>query len=164
MTKEELQELFDKTTAEINSEFKEAQELWKRKKPISDKFLFSTNISSSDFSDYYTSKNMIDAMNDFNNDIKNLPYHINEDEYINLTVDDDQIYYEEYTYRYSIIKAQTQVDYMIKKSVKNKFQQILMPSSESYSKYVDCKLVELFKDGAIDFKTLQKLVYTNCDL
>lgn len=38
------------------------------------------------------------------------------------------------------------------------------PSYKSYVRPVDCKLLDLFKSETIDWETLQKLVYSDCDL
>ena len=34
----------------------------------------------------------------------------------------------------------------------------------TYRRYIDCKLLSLFMDGTIDWKALQKLVYSDCNI
>lgn len=40
----------------------------------------------------------------------------------------------------------------------------IKPENASYKKTIDCKLLALFKDGMIDWATLRKLVYSDCEL
>lgn len=50
-----------------------------------------------------------------------------------------------------------------KRVIKDKIKELLKPVTARYLHTVDCKLLELFKAGTIDWKTLQKLVYSNCE-
>ena len=40
----------------------------------------------------------------------------------------------------------------------------LKPKNSNYEQAPDCNLLQLFRDGSIDWTTLQKITYSNCDL
>lgn len=52
----------------------------------------------------------------------------------------------------------------IKSAVKNEVNSKLAPAGVRFARDVDCKLLQLFKDGVITWEALQKLVYSDCEI
>jgi hypothetical protein len=52
----------------------------------------------------------------------------------------------------------------IKNQLRRELTARLQPAKVSYPKTIDCKLLTLFKEGSIDWITLQKLVYSDCEI
>ena len=67
-----------------------------------------------------------------------------------------------YEFSYRVPMKEISEDF-INKVFKRKIEEKLKPVKE-YKRSVDCKLMGLYKDGVIDWKTLQNLVYSDCDL
>lgn len=75
--------------------------------------------------------------------------------------DEDAI--QVYDYSFYELKD-TVADTHIKSKIKEEFSKILNPFPNKSPRTPDCKLMELYKDGTIDFKALQKLVYSDCGI
>jgi len=52
----------------------------------------------------------------------------------------------------------------IKTEIKNEVKRKLVPAGVAYARDIDCKLLQLFKDGVITWEALQKLVYSDCEI
>jgi len=74
----------------------------------------------------------------------------------------EEVYFN--TRVYVLNEDEDVIEYFSKEELKNIIKEKLKPESELYAITVDCKLLQLFKDGNIDWLTLQKLTYTNCNL
>ena len=71
---------------------------------------------------------------------------------------------DEYGYTYTYYELMESITYEIKSAKKKNLATLLKPDSQRHTNTPDCKLIELFKDGTIDWLALQKLTYTNCNL
>ena len=79
---------------------------------------------------------------------------------------DDYFQIESYGYEYKYYEVcdTTELDRVITQKRHENLAKLLNINVDSYTITPDCKLIQLFKDGNIDWLTLQKLTYTNCDL
>lgn len=85
-------------------------------------------------------------------------------DYIDIDVFDtciDETYVE---YTHYVLYTEEEFESSMKRTMRQFFDEKLKPDGESYEKMIDCKLLQLFSDGAIDWETLQKLVYSNCKI
>ena len=170
-TKEELENKIVEITEQCKKDFEESKEQflnWKDGDKLPE-YCFTESIESESFEDQYTPDQMIDMLSEFKKEVEGLPYHISGSYNIKLSAysryDDNDAYIEDnhYTYEYYIHKEELP-EYTVKQKVKQWINEQLQPESAIYRQPVDCKLLELFKEGTIDFKALQKLTYTNCNL
>ena len=76
---------------------------------------------------------------------------------------DDYIRSIEYVYYFYELKTE-KLESEIGRITRDKISDILKPESVEKSIVPDCKMVQLFRDGAIDWKTLQKITYSECNL
>lgn len=60
--------------------------------------------------------------------------------------------------------SQNKLESEIGRLTREKVKEILKPKSVKNSVMPDCKIVKLFRDGSIDWKTLQTITYKECDL
>lgn len=65
---------------------------------------------------------------------------------------------------YSNIINKDSAEYNIKKKVKDHVNILIKPKGQRYAQEIDCNVLKLFLEGNIDFKTMQKLTYTNCEI
>jgi len=65
-------------------------------------------------------------------------------------------------YYFKINKAYLQ--YEIGRITREKIKDLLKPDSAKEAIVPDCKMVQLFRDSAIDWDTLQKITYKDCEL
>ena len=56
------------------------------------------------------------------------------------------------------------VDDFVNKKFKKIIEEKLKPEKEQYMQTIDCNMLKLFKNGSIDWKTLQSLTYSNCKI
>lgn len=66
-------------------------------------------------------------------------------------------------YSYFDLASLESVEMSIKKKIRFEVERMLNQTSR-FARPVDCKLLELYKSGTIDWKALQKLVYSDCEL
>ena len=164
MNKEEFIELRDKTKERAEYDFSQAEKLWKYKIAVADKFLERKNLRSRDFDTTDCPADTRTLLSMFENEVDKLSMHVQGYFDLCLGASDSYIDEQHYRYRYRVLCSPMEIEQRWKYEVKNKFKENLKPKKERYSRPVDCKLMELFKDGSIDFKTLQKLVYSDCEL
>ena len=67
-------------------------------------------------------------------------------------------YYNYYTLEEAKLESE------IGRLTREKIQELLKPDSVEDSVTPDCKIVQLFKNGSIDWETLQSITYKECDL
>ena len=164
MNKEEFIELRDKTKEKAEHDFAQAEKLWKGKIAVASALMQDNYINSDNFEYTECPEDMRNLLEAFEDRVSELPFHVKVGYSLQLDVDDGYIDEQHYRYRYQVLCSPMEIEQRWKSEVKGKFREILKPKKERYSRPVDCKLMELFKDGSIDFKTLQKLVYSNCEL
>ena len=77
--------------------------------------------------------------------------------------DDYYVTYIGYTaYWYKVVDEVQET--AVNNAFREKVRVLLQPESEDYSRAVDCKLLQLFREEEISWGTLQKLAYSNCNL
>jgi hypothetical protein len=166
MTLEEFEEYRDKELSEARKDFKKAVAMWNKKQEIEDKYLLHTTLISEDINGR-TPEEVIEVINEFYKEVSELPYHV-DGSYQKLDIktdyDSSEIYNDFFIYSYKTISTIERIEERVKTNVRTWFRKELKPDSEKYEQSVDCKLMELFKNGTIDFKTIQSLVYKNCVL
>ena len=71
---------------------------------------------------------------------------------------------EEFGFRYEYYELSSEKNQLIIQKLKRKkMSELLKPKSEKSPTIPDCKMVELFTNGTIDWKTLQTITYQTCD-
>ncbi len=83
---------------------------------------------------------------------------------LNSFTEEGYVYDIKYTYSYMIICDDEQFNRELSKIIREKISQILKPESEEDQLTVDCGMLTLFKDDKIDWKTLQKITYKECEI
>ena len=81
-----------------------------------------------------------------------------------VTYDEGGVEYFNYSFSYYVLSTKEMLQKRIDNRVERNIDARLKPNSELYIKEIDCALMSLFEDGTIDWATLQKLVYKDCDL
>ena len=110
-------------------------------------------------------KTMLKEIEELNETFKLLNAIEKEKPYQEIDTGECYIHSFNYEFKYRDICSKAELEARIKTKVKENVRIALKPKGyEGYTIHVDCKLLTLFKDGSIDWKTLQKLVYTNCEL
>ena len=164
-TKEDLENKIVEITEQCQKDFEESKEQFLNwidgdKLP---EYCFIKSIKSEDFEYNVTPDQMIDMLSEFKKEVEELPYHIDGRYNINLSAGDYYIEDNHYAYECYIHREELP-EYAVKSKIKQWINEQLKPESERCTQPVDCKLLALFKEGTIDFKALQKLTYTNCNL
>ena len=121
---------------------------WVKRKVVG-QFLEEKEYLSETFDRQNTPHEMIDMINKFIKEIKELPHHQggvfelalntqgSNDEY--CEIDDNH-----YTYVYYVLQKEEDVEDQIKRNVKTEFAGILKPKEELATRSVDCSLMKLF--------------------
>jgi hypothetical protein len=164
-TKEQLEQKMVEITEQCKKDFEVSKEQflnWNYGDNLPE-YVTKKEINSGYFEDCGTPDEMIEMLNEFKDRVEGLPYHIRGVYIIEINPDGGYIVENNYIYSYYVHKDEVS-EHTIKTKVKKWINGQLRPESEPYTQSVDCKLLELFKEGTIDFKALQKLTYTNCDL
>jgi len=170
MTLEEFNKLFEKTDNRIKEEYKVAKELWEKNDfSFNDKFKTIEFIQSENIYENL-SEDCIKVIQNYREEVKNFKGEIYSEEHIQSEIDTDYDYGAEvisiyFETRIKVFRYATDIttDYT-DKEFRDILKNLLKPEKEHYAQNIDCKLLTLFKEGTIDWSTLQKLVYTNCEL
>ena len=164
---------FDIMESKIRKETMEGYERvkakWERKEKI-DIYMTQHKIESKSFESLSTPDEMVDAMREFMQRVNCLPFHQNHRMAIALStmnygydggseVDDNH-----YEYTYSIFGDETYIEGIMKSKVKDAFELLLRPPGIKKESSVTCKLMELYLNETLDFKTLRELVYGKCGI
>lgn len=168
ITAEEFLDNKRKVEAKYKRWYTADKKLWAEgKKPKH--YLKSQYITSGNFEYCDTPKQMRSMLDEFDKNIDALGLHFDGNFMVMLdayggdygaSVDDNH-----YKYSYKVFaEKEDHLQGQMSTEIKDFIRLALKPKSVSYTQQVDCKLLQLFVEGAIDFKTLQKLVYTNCEL
>ena len=172
MTLREFNQKKEKIATEVQEEYAVEAKLWKEKKGRSSPFTSYGAVYSESFDNQFTADDIISMLQEFKEEVSRLPYHILGAEEITLEADSDEIGYGHVTTNrvvYNFLGLMT-IEQVMKifpqKRIRAFVKEELIPDSKKYryGRDVDCKLLKLFEDGNIDFKTLQKLVYSDCDV
>jgi len=169
-TKEDLEKQIGAITKEVQKEYEAANEAylqWTEGDPRP-KFCSARTIKSEAFLYYSSPDSMIEMLEEFKQEVAELPYHIGGTYDLCISAygySDGAAEIDDNHFGYTYWTRDTEVkDFYINGKIREWINLNLKPDSVQYSRPVDCKLLTLFKEGAIDFDTLQKLVYTDCKL
>lgn len=177
MILEEFNQLWLATDKRVKEEYKEAKAKWEKNDfSFNDKFKTSKYVYS-DCIKGYTSQEVIAVIKEYEKEVtetkgeivqKVHSYQL-ENEVLQVEFTGDEEYGEVDTVYFSTeFNIFREVEDITESYSKYVFREIitnkLKPESESYASTVDCKLLQLFKDATIDWKTLQKLTYKDCEL
>jgi len=170
MTLEEFDKLFKEIDNRVKKEYRIAKELWdKGDFSFNDKFKTIEFIQSENIYED-SSEDCIKIIQDYKEKVKNFKGEIYSEEHIQSEIDTDYDYGAEVISIYFETKIKVfrnatdiTVDYT-NKEFREIIRNLLKPEKETYAQIIDCKLLTLFKEGAIDWSTLQKLVYSDCEL
>ncbi|MEA3454660.1 MAG: hypothetical protein U9R12_06975 [Candidatus Caldatribacteriota bacterium] len=163
MTLGDYEDLVEEVRTNIYKRYNEAQEKWGKEK-VDSLFLSEIQITSKDFTDQGTPQEMKEMLDDFMKKIDDLPYHIDGKMELSLYALGSYIQENHYFYWYRVLKSEEDVERLLQYKIKGIFEEILKPDTVRYVAGTTCQTLSLYKEGHIDFKTLQKLVYVNCSL
>lgn len=167
ITAEEFLQNKKKVEAKYKRWFKADEKLWNEGKEPKH-YLRQNNIISREFAYCETPDAMRKMLDEFDKDVVDLGLHFKGDYEVMLdayggdygsSVDDNW-----YKYNYYVLAGKDHLQQAMTSEIKNFIAVPLKPKSQTYAQQIDCKLLQLFTEETIDFKTLQKLVYTNCEL
>ncbi len=118
---------------------------------------------SSCLSEYSDIAGMVESLQEFESEYKECN-EINKSSLEKYEdIDDEYISFFGFKYSYYYInenKLSSEISRLIREKIKDE----LKPSNVEKSVMPDCKIVQLFKDGAIDWETLQMITYKDCKI
>jgi len=175
MTLEKFNELYEKTAKEEKGKYEFEKEQYtkgiftKEFKSYDFPFKIKTKIMSEDLVDVGPSE-VIEYLQEFLEEVDNCTDlkigDVKQDKEID-TYDSNYgseligIHYyqdiERFDYKLDIVRHTNRV-------FKDKITKLLKPKGEFATLIIECKFLQLYKNGILDWKELQNLVYSNCDL
>lgn len=159
MTIEELKELETITIESITKEYNETKQEYNDKK-LSNFYVYRKK-ELIDFNNIDTFGELLDAVEiakEIIEQYKDAPgFYTETDKDANDGTFEMIIHYKE-------LISEEMLQKRIKSVIKNEISKRLKPLSEKYDRDIDCKLLQLFKDGVITWEALQKLVYSDCEI
>ena len=169
MNAKEFKVMEEKIRKETMEGYERVKAKWERKEKI-DIYMTQHKVESKSFENMGTPDDMITEMNEFMHRVNCLPFHQNGRMAIVLStmnygynggseVDDNH-----YEYTYNVFGGETYIEGITKSKVKDAFELLLKPQGVPKESSVSCKLMELYLNETLSFKTLQDLVYGDCGI
>lgn len=171
MTNIEAKAKLEEIASDLQNKLEEYKELFKSGeldiKKYDIKFLDTKSIYSNYLEDYSSPDDIIEMITEFKEKCEPLNGNINFSiKYIEPTseYDDSSVNGNHFVCIYCTVKnevSEITINHMFRDFIANE----LKPQDyKGYTKHPDCKLLKLFMDGNIDFKTLQQTTYADCKI
>lgn len=171
MTNIEAKAKLEEITSDLQNKLEEQKELFKSGELDIKKYdttLLDKKLICSDYLENYTSpEDMIEMITEFKEKCEQFSNNINFSiKYVEPTSDYDSSSVDgnHFACTYHTVKneiSEIAINYIFRNFITSE----LKPQDyKSYTRYPDCKLLKLFMDGSIDFKTLQQITYADCKI
>lgn len=171
MTNIEAKAKLEEIASSLQNKLEEQKELFKNGeldiKKYDTKFLDGKCIYSDSLEDYSSPDDIIEMINEFkekceqfNNSIDfKIVYTEPTSDYDSQLIDGNYFMCSYYTVKDEI--SEFAVNNMFRDFIANELEP---QNYKGYTRHPDCKLLKLFMDGSIDFKTLQQITYADCKI
>ena len=168
-TPKDLEILESTITKQVEAEYNQTldmfesgeRDFWAYSKAGLSKYLNKYHVNELGIIGYYDPLSLSNDLNDFVEEYNNCTDIKTSIECYDYSREDSAAF--GYAYNCYHVTAHL-IESIIKNRVKFSIKEKLKPQSASFSKDVDCKLLQLFKDGTISWEALQKLVYSDCSI
>jgi len=169
MTLDELNKLEASIRTEVQKEIDLADKLHSSGVSIATKYpswtLRSHSIYSTDISDGDGIERTIEILKDFMDEVESLGHVIELVTHMNVDCEDSYISENRAyaTYKVYSHPSNDVVETQVKYRLRSKITQLLKPSGIQHPRSIDCAVLNLFKEGIIDWPTLQRITYKDCE-
>jgi len=136
---------------------KSSSNWWKQNHLLEQVTIESSNINEFDLD------GLIEYLEEFKEDHKECNEIGKVNIYESEDIGDEYISFIGFKYEYFKLNP-AKLESEVGRLTREKVEEILKPKSVEHSIAPDCKIVKLFRDGSIDWKTLQTITYKECDL
>lgn len=171
MTNTEAKAKLQEIEEELKSKLQEQHKLFKSGELSKEKydygFLEYHNIKSDYLTDYNTLDGVMKMMQEFKEECEEYKNNIGfKILYIEPCSDYDSSSIDYNYFRCDFYKVKDEVkEHTINKQFRDFMKKELEPLNYTgYTRDIDCKIMKLFMEGTIDFKTLQQITYSDCNL
>lgn len=174
MTVEELKLKESEIQKQVEKDYERYKDIWendrdlvvdneffsKKHSKIDSNYINISQITAEMFENVQTIDDLLELVNSFKEEIKNLPYHkrgiIRKYSYYGEDYSEDYFVYE-----YLEFKPRSYIETRVKNNIRDYIKKELW--GENINRfYVPCNIVQLFKEGSIDFKTMQNIAESTC--
>ena len=171
MTNIEANAKLEEIASSLRNKLEEQKELFKNGeldiKKYDSSFLETKSISATYLDDCLSPDEIIEMINNFKEECEQFKNNIGfKIVYIEPTTEYDSSIIEGNYFKcvYYIVKNEISEN-IINSRFRDFIKNELKPQEYTgYTKYPDCKLLKLFMDGNIDFRTLQQITYADCKI
>jgi hypothetical protein len=167
MTKEELKIRLDLEESNINKKLLECKEAYENGSNMDEYIhsIYMTHIivNSRNLDEFYILDLLIKHLRDFEEEAN----RFSKEPRFKLAFNEPTPSYENESgsFVYSYYQVVSEIStYNMNNTKRAIMAKLLKPENAEHIVNIECKVLQLFMDGVIDWLTLQKLTYTNCDL
>ena len=171
MTNIEAKAKLEEITSDLQNKLEEQKELFKSGeldiKKYDIKFLDKKCIYSDYLNDYSSPDDIIEMITEFKEKCEQFSNNINFSiKYVEPTSDYESSIVDgnHFACTYHTVKNEIS-EFAVNNMFRDFIADELKPQKyKGYTRSADCKLLKLFMDGSIDFKTLQQITYADCKI